>query len=360
MVAQPDITSNAPSWPDIRRDMLRWFARVFAINTFIAIALWAGGLGSFDQQMVYSQAIGLSIWLLINGTAVVWSLRTGKHGLPTGIPLFLLMAFAIAGGFYLGTQVGNAYAGVDALLLANSNPRTIAAMFLMTLAVGVATTYHFYAESRSAEMARALAQSERQTSDARLALLQSQLEPHMLFNTLANLRALIATEPTQAIAMLDRLNDYLRATLSASRRPMHPLVNEFERLLDYLELMRVRMANRLQVNFELPTDLQAWPVPTLLLQPIVENSIKHGLTPAPEGGTITIRARRDGDTLLLEVLDTGVGASATDSAPVTSAGFGLAQVRERLATTYGDAATLVISANAPQGTVVRITIPRTP
>jgi LytS/YehU family sensor histidine kinase len=181
----------------------------------------------------------------------------------------------------------------------------------------------------------------------------------MLFNTLANLRALIATDPPHAIAMLDRLNDYLRATLSASRQPTHALASEFDRLRDYLALMSVRMADRLQVHLDLPDELRAWPVPTLLLQPIVENSIKHGLTPMPEGGAITIRALQNGDALALEVLDTGVGLPADRASLPTLAGFGLAQVRERLATAYGDAATLGVSANSPRGTVVRITIPPT-
>ena len=115
------------------------------------------------------------------------------------------------------------------------------------------------------------------------------------------------------------------------------------------------MADRLQVHFDLPADLRTWPVPTLLLQPIVENSIKHGLTPAPQGGVITIRALQSGASIALEVADTGVGLGGEVGASVPPAGFGLAQVRERLATAYGDAATLGIAPNSPRGTVVRIT-----
>lgn len=356
----PSVAASVPpGWPEMRREILRWFVRVFTVNSFIAIALWAGGLGSFDQQMVYSQGIGLSIWALINFSAIAWSRRTGQRGLPKGALLFAIMVVAIVGGFLIGTRIGNAYAGSDAAFVSSGNPRLMAAMFLLTVAVGVGATYHFYAESREAALAAALAQSERQVAEARLTLLQSQLEPHMLFNTLANLRALIATDPPQAIAMLDRLNDYLRATLSASRRPTHSLESEFDRLRDYLALMSVRMADRLQVHFDLPADLRTWPVPTLLLQPIVENSIKHGLTPAPQGGVITIRALQSGASIALEVADTGVGLGGEVGASVPPAGFGLAQVRERLATAYGDAATLGIAPNSPQGTVVRITIPPT-
>lgn len=353
-----------PTWAEMRSELLRWFVRVLVINSFIAIALWAGGLGPIDQQMVYSQGIGLSIWLILNGAAIVFTLRTGQRGLPRGVTLVVLMVVAIVGGFLIGTRIGNAYAGSAAAFVSDGNPRLMVAMFLMTVAVGIAVTYHFYAESRGAELARALAQSEQQTTEARLTLLQSQLEPHMLFNSLANLRALIATDPPQALAMLDRLNDYLRATLSASRRPTHALTNEFDRLRDYLALIHVRMGDRLTVEFDLPSELGSWSVPTLLLQPLVENSIKHGLNPLPEGGTISVRAMRSGAALALEVADTGVGLGTSDSGgkvvDASSSGFGLTQVRERLRTGFGDAATMGVSANTPRGTVVRITLPPAP
>ena len=119
--------------------------------------------------------------------------------------------------------------------------------------------------------------AQRQAAENQLQLLQSQLEPHMLFNTLANLRVLIGIDPERAQAMLDRLIAFLRATLNASRRPSHPLAAEFTHLDDYLALMAVRMGPRLQVHFDLPEALGPLPVPPLLLQPLVENAIKHGL-----------------------------------------------------------------------------------
>ena len=156
--------------------------------------------------------------------------------------------------------------------------------------------------------------------------------------------------------MLDRMNDYLRATLSASRATMHPLQTEFDRLRDYLELMAVRMGPRLTFTLVLPPHLAAQAVPTLLLQPLVENSIKHGLEPQVEGGSITVRASEAAGVLTLEVLDTGAGPNSLciDKA---GSGFGLAQVRERLAAAYGAGATLSLAANVPRGTVVVITLP---
>lgn len=176
----------------------------------------------------------------------------------------------------------------------------------------------------------------------------------MLFNTLANLRALIASDPARATDMLDRLIAYLRATLAASRATMHPLQAEFDRLRDYLELMAVRMGPRLRYTLQLPPELARLHVPTLLLQPLVENSIHHGLEPRVEGGRLDVRAERRGDVLTLEVSDTGTGLGA---AAGETTGFGLAQVRERLRTAFGPQAALELIANQSAGTRAVLTIP---
>jgi LytS/YehU family sensor histidine kinase len=176
----------------------------------------------------------------------------------------------------------------------------------------------------------------------------------MLFNTLANLRVLINADPARATLMLDHVIGYLRATLSASRATTHSLSTEFDRLRDYLELMAVRMGPRLQFSLDLPEDLREFAVPPLLLQPLVENSIKHGLEPSVAGGKITVQALRRGDTLTLEVSDTGVGLG---DQPLRETGFGLTQVRERLATAYGADAAIDLLTNKPAGTLARITLP---
>ena len=116
----------------------------------------------------------------------------------------------------------------------------------------------------------------------------------------------------------------------------HPLAAEFDRLGDYLELMSVRMGERLRYTLDLPDDLRDTPVPPLLLQPLVENSIRHGLEPQVEGGEIAVRARKEADQLVIEVSDTGVGLDAAPPQPSNDGGFGLEQVRERLATVYGE------------------------
>jgi sensor histidine kinase YesM len=193
----------------------------------------------------------------------------------------------------------------------------------------------------------------------------------MLFNTLANLRVLITLDPPRAQAMLDHLIGFLRVTLAASRVPRHPLGAEFDRTRDYLALMAVRMGPRLQVQLDLPADLVDLQVPPLLLQPLVENSIKHGLEPKVEGGRIEVSARREGGHLLLEVLDNGVGLSEpaplsmpaptgehVPARPKPASGFGLEQVRDRLAALYGPRAELVLVPSPDGvGTLARIRLP---
>jgi LytS/YehU family sensor histidine kinase len=179
----------------------------------------------------------------------------------------------------------------------------------------------------------------------------------MLFNTLANLRVLIATDPPRAQAMLDQLIAFLRATLNASRGGRHTLAAEFERLADYLALMAVRMGARLSTRLELPEALREAPVPPLLLQPLVENGIHHGLEPRVEGGAIEVSAHADGAALALDVRDTGVGLPAGGAA--RPGGFGLAQVRQRLATLYGEAASVQIESatDGRGGTLVTLRLP---
>jgi LytS/YehU family sensor histidine kinase len=199
-------------------------------------------------------------------------------------------------------------------------------------------------------------EARRHATESRLKLLETQLEPHMLFNTLANLRVLIGTDTVRAQTMLDHMIAYLRATLGASRATMHPLQAEFDRLRDYLELMAIRMGPRLAYSLSLPDALAGQSVPTLLLQPLVENSIKHGLEPKVQGGRIDVSARLEGAMLVLEVVDSGIGPAGTAS----SSGFGLAQVRERLVAAYEQRASVKFSGTPEGGAHCTIRLPAGP
>ncbi len=314
-------------------------------------------IGGSIQLLVESGRHGMSAWRRRGGHADA-SLRNNWPGWPFMAPW---VVFSAVGGYVLGSLLADALIGSQRQqLLFSANPRALALVLWVSVAVAAATTYFFYARGRMATLAASTEAARRAAAESQLLLLQSQLEPHMLFNTLANLRALIGVAPAQAQAMLDHLIAYLRGTLQATRQPTHALGAEFERVADYLALMAVRMGPRLNVALDLPAALRELPVPTLLLQPLVENSIKHGLEPKLDGGRIEVSAEREGGTLVLCVRDTGLGlAEGAAVGQGSGQGFGTTHVRERLAALFGGAASLTLSAagDAQGGTRAVIRMP---
>ncbi len=331
------------------------------INTVIALGLTAFGEGDFGPNLLVSHCIGISIWLLME-FALHWLVPNRSEQWRR---LFWVVPLAVTAGYLFGFNLAAWLLGQPLTLAWVKYPGRMLGYLLLSLTAGGGLTYYFLSREQLArareEMALSAAQAEaaqRHATEAQLKLLETQLEPHMLFNTLANLRALIGVDARRAQDMLDRLVAYLRATLAASRASTFSLGAEFERLNDYLELMRIRMGTRLQFKLELPTDLSGQQIPPLLLQALVENSIKHGLEPSVQGGHIDIRAQREGQRLLLQVQDSGVGLGAgMPRANSANSGFGLGQVRERLQASYGPLASLTVADAPSGGTLVTVTIP---
>ncbi|MBH1966240.1 MAG: histidine kinase [Comamonadaceae bacterium] len=352
---------------------LRHMLQVVAFCCIVAVlttTIWPNK--PYWVQVGNALCVGLITWGVIEFGRYLIDERychrsaNGGHGWPRGWRGLALSGIGIACGFYFGTALGNYLFGESTL----RSTRDDQIGLVVTIVAGAAATFYFHLRGKAANLMADKNAAERDATEAQLKLLQAQLEPHMLFNTLANLRALIAIDPAAAQLMVDRFNDYLRATLSASRSTMHPLAAEFDRLRDYLELMSIRMGARLQCSIELPEALQAVLVPPLILQPLVENAIKHGLEPKVAGGLITVRARQNGvDVLELEVSDTGVGFESTPEAPTptrtkagsaengSGTGFGLSQVRERVATAYGERGFCSVQSNPGAGTTVLIHLP---
>ena len=193
-------------------------------------------------------------------------------------------------------------------------------------------------------------------ADLRLGVLQAQVEPHFLFNTLASVRALVRQDPAQAEATLDALVDFLRATIPKLRedRGLHAtLGQQLDLCSSYLALMQVRMGGRLTYDVRADEALRAAPFPPSLLITLVENAIKHGIEPRPGPGRIEIDAVRDGDALRVQVRDDGAGLR-----PGLSTGVGLANVREQLAARYGARAAFVLSPAAEgRGVCAEIRVP---
>ncbi len=308
--------------------------------------------------LVYSLAIGLLTWACIDFGRHLFPTKDGMAW-PTGIAGIVLPGVGIALGYLGGTLFADGWFGFSSWG-PDGRPQ-LRVSLIITLLAGIVGTYYFHTRGKAAWLQARMNEVHSQATEAQLKLLQTQLEPHMLFNTLANLRVLIGTDPERAQQMLDRMISYLRATLGASRSTEHPLESEFERLADYLALMAVRMGPRLAYTLDLPDALRAAPVPPLLLQPLVENAIRHGLEPRVEGGRISVRASTrpgaQGPLLVLEVHDSGAGLPVTLPTPGPQQSFGLTQVRERLATLHGAAGTLDLIAASTGGTIARVTFP---
>jgi sensor histidine kinase YesM len=208
-------------------------------------------------------------------------------------------------------------------------------------------------EARQAGVKANVANLEKQLMQAQMAALQAQVEPHFLFNTLALIGQLIETDPPEAARVHAHLIDYLRATLPQLRtRGGGTLGKQCDMVKAYLAIMQARMKERLQVQFMVPTFLESAPFPPMMLQSLVENAIKHGLEPKIAGGVITVRAQVIDATLVVDVCDNGIGINL--HAPD---GVGLANIRERLQLLYGEAAELVIEAQAAGGCCASIRLP---
>ncbi|MDH5341170.1 MAG: histidine kinase [Rubrivivax sp.] len=335
----------------------------------VLLALLFGGLA---DKLIHSFSIGLCCWGAT--TAVGHSVEFGRRrlagllGAGDGAPMppahaavrtAIVLTGAMLGGS-VGLLAGDMLTGHTSAPLWDWRSRSSQITLAVTLLGATIFTVVMTLRDRLAQAQLRTAAAQRQAAENQLRLLQSQLEPHMLFNTLANLRVLIGLDPARAQAMLDRLIAFLRATLSASRTSHHPLADEFARVSDYVALMEVRMGPRLHSRLRLPPELAGVPVPPLLLQPLVENAIKHGLEPQVVGGRLEVQAERDGAHLRLTVRDTGIGLG--ERAPGASAAgthFGLQQVRERLHTLYGERAALSLqpAADAEGGTLAIVELP---
>lgn len=195
--------------------------------------------------------------------------------------------------------------------------------------------------------------TEKELTVAKLSLLQAQVEPHFLYNTLASAQVLTRTDPPRADLMLGHLIQYLRRSLPSVEDSLSTLGEELERAEAYLEILKIRMGARLQTQIDVPEPLRGVRLPSMMLQTLVENAIKHGLEPKPGGGTIWILARVQDHQVALTVADDGMGFGHQTG----GTGIGLKNLRERLRLSYGGDATFSIISNFPHGVAATVCVP---
>jgi sensor histidine kinase YesM len=341
--------------------LLAGFAREGVIvligNALIAVALTAVGIGkNFLHNLVFSEAIGLSIMLLLD----LARFHLQRHNALTVPRLAVAMVLAIVIGSSFGRVVASALLGFNPRYAFATKDLALTGWIALTATLLV--TWYGWSRTRIAELSEQVARTawqkeaaERTALSAHLQALQAQIEPHFLFNTLATLDSLIASDPPRARELLASLNRFLRATLEASRMQSETLAMQFAVLESMLAVHAMRLGPRLAYALDLPQDCASLAVPPMLLQPLVENALKHGIQGAVEGGRIEVSARRVGRHIELTVADTGPGFGATPDTQGT--GVGLANVRERLAALYGEDAALTLIENVPHGLVARVRLP---
>ena len=322
------------------------------VNTLIAgLCTVVGTGGSFVQNMLISHSIGFCISFF--NTLVFcqkdYGAFTGAWRLFFVIPLGVICGFKVASwlgapdvvSYFLANPYGSWRWLVTALLLTLS-----ATGFFVVLYRGQSYRARWAFEQQQVAEAR---QSE---ITARLALLQAQIEPHFLFNTLANVRSLITRDAVLAQTMLDHLNDYLRASLSRTRKEQVTLAEELDLVTALLAISQIRLGSRLSYRISVPAELQDAVLPPLLLQPLVENALEHGIEPSVQGGELSVVADQQGHLLRLRVYDTGLGLQSSGEE-----GVGLPNVRKRLENLYGKDGRLALYPNTPSGVIAELILP---
>jgi sensor histidine kinase YesM len=327
---------NAPAAPRFTPKPLRKSLDLLVLTALFCaliaatVTLAAPSFARFGRWLLIVECVGLSavgIGLLLG--QLPW-LRRHK---PVIAHLYI-SAIAVPAGYVLGSTLAYALLAEPAPVM-QDGPRRIIAV----IATAIAAVFIVYLDSmrdKVAEEAAARSEAQRLAVESQLRLLRAQLDPHMLFNTLANLRSLIEVDAAMARTMIDQLIVYLRSALAASREESTTLRGEFAQLQAYLEIMSLRMGPRLTYRMDLPEALQRTSIPPMLLQPLVENAIKHGIEPQIGAGLVAIEAHANADSVEIAVTDSGLGLHAF----------------------YGPRASLTLTRCEPHGVRATVRIPR--
>ncbi len=310
-------------------------------------------LNWYGKNLVVSLVIGFLIhalfdiarhWFVTPAQIKAWQpwKRTALFG---GIPLL---------GMLVGWPLGVSLLGINIGQLLGK-PQAVA---FLALAIGVSLLSTVVMHHYFAAKARVI-ESDKRATESQLRLLQGQMEPHFLFNTLANIQSLTPLDPPKAAQMLGAFTDYLRSTLMHMRRDDSTVAQELELATAYLQLLQMRMDDRLHFTLTADATTRRALLPPMLLQPLIENAVQHGLEPQVRGGTVLVSARVEGPWLLLTVQDDGVGLPGHASHGRPGTGVALSNIRERLQSRYGSRASLTMTALTP-GTRAEIKMPFEP
>ncbi|MCX5812410.1 MAG: histidine kinase [Proteobacteria bacterium] len=339
------------------RHILLDYLYTIIISVLIALFLTIVGISKpFLPNLVMSLSFGVSICTLIILLFLLFNPGQGK-----ALPIVFILAAGVIGGNIIGSQAGpfilRHFFSINIDVLQEGHHlKTV----VMALVFGGAATYFFYSRAQLKSVSEAAEKerfnrltSEKAVLEGNLRLLQAQIEPHFLFNTLSNVLSLIDTEPVKGKSMLMDLISYLRTSLSRTLPETTTLGQEIAMIKAYLNIQQIRMGERLSFTIDIPDTIREHPFPPMLLQPLVENAIKHGLEPSIDGGEILIKAIEVNNLIRVAVLDTGSGFSSENKT-----GVGIRNVRERIKLLYGEKGRFIIEENRPNGVRAIIEVPK--
>lgn len=358
-------SGGASRWPDALRVLAGYTALALLYGVQLSIyrdsrdessnlgdAFLTGAITWYGWAALTPLILAVSRW--VRATGKPWPVQLVLH-VPSGL-LFAAAHLALFAGLsqLLLSSVGNGWSGAWTQFTWLLSKTTDFDLLIYLGVVGVDAALRSARKVRE-EAVRA-SRLEAQLAQAQLHLLRSQLRPHFLFNTLHAISTLMHRDVDAADRMVGQLSELLRASLERDGRHEIPLREELALLTPYLDIERTRFSDRLQVDVEVAVDIQDALVPPLLLQPLVENAIRHGIAPRRGPGQVLVRVERSGERLSLEVRDDGVGPPSTDTDGLRE-GIGLGSTRARLERLYGSGHTLTWGAQAPRGFVVSLSLP---
>jgi Histidine kinase len=332
---------------------------VAAVFTVIGFSAFANGEGAWRNWLGWGEwylsylVVSLCIGYAIHGLFGLGRRLVGERRIAAFSTWQRALYFSAlpSSGVAIGMTLGAALLGGDVRdWFRPRDANSVASFALISLLIWLVFTQYFASRAR-----RIIA--EHQATQAQLRLLQAQMEPHFLFNTLANVVGLMEADTPRAKRMLESFTDYLRASLGSLREGEQTLGAELDLVDAYLRVVAVRMEARLRYRIEVPEALRTLRVPALSLQPLVENAVVHGLEPQIEGGELVVAAHADGTALVITVTDDGLGLQAAGRASPRGTGTALNNIRERLLQLHGERGLLQLEPAAPRGVRATLTLP---
>jgi len=340
----------ALNWRDIKRLLIAIIIISLFLGSLFSSLNGSNWLLQIAASFIFTFFIASSIFLLLT--------LAGPQKIINKPKRFLTMGFLIMIGGWIGAAISVGFFYIIFEYRININPSWILKNTVLSLFLGATCTGYFVLRERLEAAVKKLAEKEvteqkllRLKSKAEFEALRAKVNPHFLFNTLNSIASLIPTDPGKAEAMVQKLSRLFRYSLDASGPEMIKLKDELEVTEEYLDIEKVRLENRLNYHIEMDESLADFLIPGFIIQPLVENSVKHGIAPLKSGGQINIKCIKNTDTCQIDISDNGIGLVDNENGK----GFGISGVKERLALYYGDKHQFEISNEA--GVSIRMLLP---